>query len=338
MSRFSLLMCLGLLAGCGDGQPFFEVDPGDGDGDGDLGVGVELPPGTDDPSPNSSITRFEAKNDTGGGFVTDVSYNATNDTFTVDNIGFDGDNVYKRGVAVSSMNGYAVYEANVVATDPVSGDPIGQIRPYRALLGISENSVGNDEAPRTAFAIVRTGGYVNYGFGGFIYERNGSVVLPTSGQARFDGDYAGVRVFSGAGGLEYTRGDMTMAIDFDDFNTNRAIRGEIRNREAFDQDGVAIDVSGPDGLVLPTLVFDVQAGSATLTSDGEFSGTLRSVKDNGAGGTTLYEEGIYYGVIAGDLTDKNDGGEIVGIVVIESQDPRYSGVSAQETGGFILYR
>ncbi len=43
-------------------------------------------------------------------------------------------------------------------------------------------------------------------------------------------------------------------------------------------------------------------------------------------------------MIAGDATDPSDGGEIVGVIVIESEDPRYEGVTAQETGGFILYR
>ena len=51
----------------------------------------------------------------------------------------------------------------------------------------------------------------------------------------------------------------------------------------------------------------------------------------------VYEFGTYYGVIAGDTTT-NPGGEIVGVIVVESDDPRYQGVTAQETGGFILYR
>ncbi len=336
LSRFSLLMCLGLLAGCGDGQPLFDVNV-PGDGDGELKPAVELPPGTENPTPRSRIWRHEAPNDSGGGFVTDVSYDPKNDTFTVDNLGFDGANVYQRGDAVASVNNYAVYEADVQVTDPVSGDPIGQIVPYRALLGISENSVGSENVARTSFAIVRTGGYVNYGFGGFVYERNGSVVLPTSGQAKFEGDYAGVRVFEGRSDLEYTRGDMTVSIDFEDFNTNPAISGQITNREAFDKDGTQIDLKETDGLVLPTLYFDVRAGSTTLSRNGEMSGTLRSWKDEGGAGK-LYDEGVFYGVLAGDLTDRNDGGELVGVIVITSDDPRYDGVTAQETCGFILYR
>ncbi len=50
-----------------------------------------------------------------------------------------------------------------------------------------------------------------------------------------------------------------------------------------------------------------------------------------------YEEGFYYGIIAGDKTS-GGGGEIVAILVFESDDPRYDNVSVQETGGFILLR
>ena len=336
-SRLSALVLFGLLAGCGDGQPLFDEGTDDGGGDdGGIDTGTKLPPGTDDPTPRSGITRFEAPDDKGGGYVTDVSYNAKNDTFSVDNLGFDGANIYARGTAVSSMNGYAVYEADVVVEDSLTGEPIGQIVPYRALLGISDNDAGDD--PRTSFAIVRTGGYVGYGFGGFIYERNGGVVLPTTGQARFEGDYAGVRVFENQSGLEYTRGDMFIAIDFEDFNEGPAVQGRITNRVAFDAEGDPIPLGGEGELVLPTLVFTIQGGTSTLNANGELAGQLTSSLVNEDGALQPYEEGTYYGIIAGDLTDPKDGGEIVGIIVIESQDPRYSGVTAQETGGFILYR
>jgi hypothetical protein len=295
-----------------------------------------LPPGTDDPDANDSITRYEARDEAGGGYVTDVSYNAANDTFTVDNLGFDGANVYARGDAVASMNGYAVYEADVVVEDSLTGEPISQIVPYRALLGISDNRV-NGEA-RTSFAIVRTGGYVSYGFGGFVYERNGEVVLPTSGQARFEGDYAGMRVFNGRGGLEYTRGDMVVAIDFEDFDSGPAVSGEITNRRAFDSEGNPIPLGGEDELVLPTLTFAIQEGTSALDEAGEITGEINSTTLDDSGALVVYESGTYYGVIAGDATDAADGGEIVGVIVIESDDPRYEGVTAQETGGFILYR
>jgi hypothetical protein len=334
ISRLLSVAVICLLAACGEGQPLFDVEGSDDGGDG-IRTGPQLPPGTSDPTSRDRIVRFEAKNVNGGGFVTDVSYDPKNDTFSVDNLGFDGDNIYTRGKAVSSMNGYAVYEAEVEVEDPINGEPIDQVVPYRALLGISENAVGND--PRTSFAIVRTGGYVQYGFGGFIYERNGGVVLPTSGQARFEGDYAGVRVFNGQGGLEYTKGEMYIAIDFKDFNAGPAVQGSIYNREAFDSNGEPIDLGGPSGLVLPTLNFVIEGGATTIDRNGEMAGQLNSFTVGANGVRTQYESGTYYGVIAGDLTDPKDGGEIVGIVVIGSTDPRYN-VPVQETGGFILYR
>ncbi len=344
--RLTLLAFLGLLAACGDGQPLFDEEtPSDGtdggtdggtDDGGDLDSGGELPPGTSDPNADDGILRYEARDDQGGGYVTDVSYNAVNDTFRVDNLGFDGANVYSRGDAVASMNGYAVYEADVVVEDSLTGEPISQIVPYRALLGISDNSV--DGEARTSFAIVRTGGYVGYGFGGFVYERNGEVILPTSGQARFEGDYAGMRVFNGAGGLEYTRGDMVVAIDFEDFNSGPAVKGSITNRQAFDSEGNSIPLGGEGQLVLPTLTFTIQEGVSALDANGEMTGELSSTTVNESGALEVYESGTYYGVIAGDATDPSDGGEIVGVIVIESDDPRYEGVTAQETGGFILYR
>ena len=128
-----VLFCLAALAACGDGQPLFDevvpdiTNPGDGtdtDGDGELDAGVELPPGTDEPESDEGIIRFEARDGTGGGLVTDVSYDATNDTFSVDNLGFDGANVYQRGTAVATLGGYAVYDADVVTEDFLTGEQI----------------------------------------------------------------------------------------------------------------------------------------------------------------------------------------------------------------------
>jgi hypothetical protein len=332
--RATTFVLLGLLAACGEGQPLFDED-GTGDGDNPDTV-LNLPPGTTNPTARSGINRYEAVNDKGGGMVTDVSYDARTDTFLVDNLAFDGENVYSRGTSVSSLNGYEVYEADINVGDSLTGKPINQIAPYRMLLGISDNSAGDD--PRTSFAIVRTGGYRDFGFGGFLYERNGGVVLPTSGQARFEGDYAGVRVFNGKGGLEYTTGYMFVAIDFEDFNAGSAVRGQIGNRQAYDSEGNQIELGGENGLELPTLRFTVQAGSSTLDRNGEMTGEVSSVRANASGAVEAYEQGVYYGIVAGDLTDPKDGGEIVGVIVIESEDPRYDGITVQETGGFILYR
>lgn len=47
-----------------------------------------------------------------------------------------------------------------------------------------------------------------------------------------------------------------------------------------------------------------------------------------------YETGTYYGIISGSGANM----EIVGVIVMTSEDPRFEGVTAQETGGFIVYR
>ncbi len=268
-----------------------------------------------------------------------MSYNPATDEFTVDNLGFDGANVYKRGEDVDTLGQdfrqYAVYDAADIAFDELDGDPIAQNGPYRAIVGVSNNFAEGE--PRTSFAIVRTGGYRSYGFGGFIYERNGDITLPTTGQAHFGGEYAGIRVFQGRGGLEFTTGDISIDIDFRDFNTNDAVNGLVSNRLVFAEDGTPISTNGAGQLQTPNIPFTVAQGVQTLTDDGEISGTLSNSIFNDSGVPEIYETGTYYGILSGDMTT-NPGGELVGIFVVTSEDPRYEGITAQETGGFILYR
>lgn len=344
---------LALLAACDDGNPFeteeeiIEETEDDTDEDTDepvvdedaddvLSTGTIRPPQSSDLIARGDIIRAEAENEDGGGLVSEVIYNPDDDTFFVDGLGFDGENIYQRGVEVSQLNGYAVYEADVVTPDFLTGDPIGQIVPYRAIYGVSENEISTGE-PTTSFAIVRTGGYVQYGFGGFLYERNGSVELPTSGQAIYTGDYAGVRVFDNTGGLEYTQGEMFIAVDFNDFNTNDAVRGEITNRAAFDINGNEIAIGGDGQLLLPDVRFVIEAGGNDVQENGEFSGEVSSFTLTDSNEVEVYETGSYYAVLAGDNTS-GDGGEVVGVIVMTSDDPRFENVTAQETGGFILYR
>lgn len=265
--------------------------------------------------------------------------NAADDTFTVDNIGFDGANVYTRDNQVGSLRNYALYEGAATSTDSLTGKEITQLTPYRALLGVSDTVV--DGQRRASFAIVRTGAYADYGFGGFIYARSSDVTLPTSGQARFSGGYTGMHIFTPISGMELTRGDMTVDIDFRDFNANDAVKGHITNREAFNLDGTSIYLSGTGtgDLQLPDLRFIIEEGATSLTASGEISGNLNNyIFDTDTGQYVEYEKGNYYGIIAGDMTNPDDGGELVGVFVVESEDPRHQNVTIQETGGFILYR
>jgi len=345
-----------MLAACGDGQPFFndedEADLEDGEvADGVVpveeieardGINFEtsggLPPGTADPTADGSIIRFEPRDGEGAGLITDVEYVATNDTFRVDNIGFDGANVYQRGVDVDQLGGYAVYEADVVIEDSLTADPISQITPYRVIYGASKVEV--DGQPRTSFALVRTGGYSDHGFGGWIYQRREGVTLPTTGQAGFNGTYAGMRTFTNQSGMQLTEGDIAIAIDFRDFNSNAAVSGTLNNRQFFTITGDQITLNGPGQPIAPPVQFVIQEGGTSITTNGEIVGQLNNtvVID---GTAQLYEQGTYNGVIAGDLTDGSEdsvGSEITGIIVMESTDPNLDGVTVRESGGFIASR
>jgi hypothetical protein len=332
---------LAFLTACGDGQPFPEggatagtpTDTTTGDG-GDINTDGATPPlpGTDAPSPDAGIFRYEARVGLGRGLVTDVSYDAANDTFTVDNLGFDGANTYQRNDApLQTLGAARVFAADTVVNDTLTGKPVSQIIPYRALYGVSTNTV--DGEPRTSFAIVRTGGYIPYGFGGYVYERNGGVVIPTTGQATFAGPYAGLRVFENTLGLEYTTGNMSMDFDFEDFNANDAVKGRITDRRAIDQDGTVVALRTADGqLLLPDVSWVIQEGSASLSENGEITSEVFTIRN-----AEIYESGTFNGIMAGDTT-QGQGGEIVGIITMESEDPRTDGVTALETGGAILYR
>jgi len=338
---------LALVIGCNGTNPFFDTDASTPDVIGD----VELPPEVEQPptATPGSILRYEELNSYGGGYAESVVYNSGDDTFEVDNIAFDGLNVYNLSALamgagpVGEIGGYVLFDADVTVPDFLTGNPVSQIVPYHAIYG--ESAVLVDGEPRSRFAIVRTGGYADYGFGGFIYERNGTVVLPPageSGQAGFSGRYAGMRVFSGMGGLEFTEGDMQIAIDFGDFNETHAVSGLIYNRVAYDESGTPI-LLGTDGssgeLPLPNLHFVIEANVDTLNSNGEIAGKVIStyIETDENEAVDPYEEGFYYGIISGDTTG-GDGGELVGILVFESDDPRHDNVSVQETGGFILLR
>ena len=230
-----------------------------------------------------------------------------------------------------------VYQAAATYADDQTGAQIDQFS-YRALYGVSNTG-------RTSFAIVRTGAYIPYGFGGFIYSRNGEVVLPTQGQANYTGGYAGLRDYNGRGGMDMVTGDMEMSIDFNDFNPDESatgngagIQGSVTNRRVFDLNGN--DITGAvlaeinadknpdvDLTELPTLLFRV--GPGVLDNNGEAEGTLGS-SINSNGSVELFEDGKYYAVISGENAD-----EVAGVIVVTST---VDGVTVRETGGFILYR
>ncbi len=289
-----------------------------------------LPPGTASPTPDNTIFRKEQTDDeTGNGIADGFAYDNANDTFTVDGLAFDGDNVYQRDAQVMNLGPYAVYEADASVTDSFDGDVVSQFD-YKAIYGVSNNQ--NPE-----FAIVRAGAYVGYGFGGFIYQRNGGVTLPGGGQASYTGAYAALRDFDGTGGLQYVTGEIGIDIDFDDFNTGEGVRGDVTNRRIFNTNGVditnqvlaTINAEEDASLAaLPTLIFAV--GPGTLDANGEMVGELASAFVNNQGSVVEFESGNFYALVAGD-----DAEEIVGVVVVEGA---IGDITARETGGFIAYR
>lgn len=243
------------------------------------------------PSAGTTIFRTEERTDAGNGFADSVSFNSEDNTFTVNNLAFDGDSPYVRGTAVSSLNNgrFAVYEAEQQATDPVTGAPITQFV-YRAIYGVSKNRTqGDNPVATTQFAIIRTGNYIPYGFGGFIYQRDESVTLPAQLQAAYSESAAGLRDFNTKGGLQYTTSDVSIDIDIDDFDTSSGVKGQVTNRKVFDLNGVDVtadvaEEASTGATTLPPAVFTV--GPGVLAASGDVVGEITSTFTAADGSTT----------------------------------------------------
>jgi hypothetical protein len=338
------LSALMVLVACG-GNPFLQetVDPGPSGED--LG-------GTTNPEAGRALNRFELQDSQGGGYVSDTTYDSLTGSFSVDGLPFDGINQYNQITVPNITTPFSLYEPNPVAVDEVNGIPV-DVFLHRAVRGQSTSGDTN-------FAIIRTGQYFEFGFGGFLFERNGAVTLPPRTGATtfavYNGNYAGLRTFNGVGGLEYVTGDMQVTIDLGDFDGSGAVRGAVTNRQIYDLNGVNVtgdivaalddDFDPAIGLTdLPVITFTIQEGA--LTDAGELNGNVRSYVANSEGTGEVWEDGNYYGIISGTGADQ----EVVGVLVIDAIDPRESNAAGdnsgiggtavttvRETGGFILYR
>lgn len=273
------------------------------------------------PSARQSIARSEVDDGSGDGTIVDPSYDADTDTFYVDNLAFDGDNEYTRvdfadASAITDVLGpFAVYENASTVTDTANGTLIYQLE-HKAIYAVSASG-------QTEYAIVRTGGYIDYGFGGFVYKRNNGVTIPTTGQGAYSGTYAGLRDYDSEAKIEYVAGQVQIAIDFEDFNDGDGVRGQISDRRVYNTAGEDITLDDYEMETLPTLVFDV--GSGVSQSNGEMTGTLRSD----------LESGTFYAVLSNGADNDVPAEEIVGIIVIEAEDGIGDG---RETGGFMASR
>ncbi len=375
MLRFSAFVISACILAACSGNPFDSTEdaapptveptpPAESDNTDQDGIdGRGLPPGTSNPTPNTDIVRFEARGTgdyEGDGYANGFSYNEADDTFYVEGLAFDGDQPdgtpYTRAVypaddsPIALGTGFAAYESPITVEDTLTGEPVSQLQ-HRAVF--KRGAPGSDGESLTELAIVRTGSYSDYGFGGFIYKRSGGVVLPTQGQAKYVGDYAGLRDFNGVDGIEYTTGRMDVSVDFNGFSgtcsasrCTDAVRGTVSDRRIFDTDGLevtdaviaAINSDRNASITsLPVLQFKIGAG--VLDINGEIIGVLDSKFIDNSNSVVNYEQGNYYAVMAGDHTSlTGGGGEIVGIIVVEGENSRTPGTTFRETGGFIVVR
>jgi len=309
------LAAAGGLAAC-DGNPLIPaaaVAPGAGGGagggtGGGVGGGSGLPPGTASPVATGAIFRMED-----GSAAQTFVYDDANDEFTIDNLPFDGnDNLYVRvpgpgtaGNPVVTLDPNVALPHQFAVYDNDSG-----VNAYKLVYGVGTST-------QTRFAIVRSPDYADYGFGGFVYERDGSVVIPQGGSADFTGEYAGIRNFDSQGGVQLVDGDILINVDFEDLNAGDAVQGFITGRNVYDPDTGNVLVAN-----LPTLTLN----TGSISDAGEISGTASSVDSGG----DPFETGEYFGIISGTNAD-----EIVGIVVVTSDNPATAGGKIQETGGFL---
>jgi hypothetical protein len=281
------------LAGCGGSNPFAAED----DAGAEIVPSVTGLPGTVNATAADTLYRYE-DNQGGFGDVPDsYTYVPGSDSFLVDQLPFDGAGIYDRDNEVATLTtGVKVYENNNAAP----------ARKYKLIYDSSASG-------QSQYVIVRTGDYREFGYGGFIYQRSGSVTLPTTGDAVYTGAYAGIRVFNDTDGLQYVTGDATLEIDFEDFDLERAFEGRVETRQVFDTDGSLAAVQ--------TDVGDLTLATGAISDAGEATGTvflddIPRVNQSG--------DNKYYAVLSGDSAT-----EVVGIILIESGN-------YQETGGFNL--
>ncbi|MEM9851193.1 MAG: hypothetical protein AAF761_04260 [Pseudomonadota bacterium] len=230
----------------------------------------------------------------GDNLATRVEFDATNNTLIVESIPFDDDAFEGRYTRTPALD-RGTYEAYT----STNGDDT-----YVAYYDTSTSG-------SVYSAVLATGDYLDHGFAGATYGREGNVTLPSSTQrVTYSGNYVGLRTTQGnAPGVDTIQGTANLEADFSD-NT---VRGSITGRTVVaggttNQGGTGETSAGTD-IVL--------ANGALDRTDGTFTGAANET-DGGLGGTGTYE-GI---VGAGDAS------EIAGVMIITAGDLR-------ETGSFI---
>ncbi len=236
------------------------------------------------------------------GEVNKFTFDPATDTLSLNNLPFDLSGKYTRDASFD-RNGFKAYR-NVAGGNN-----------YVALY--AEGAGG-----KVGAGVVGTDDYLDYGYGGSVLRTDGAT-LPSTGEAVFDGDYAGIRVYEGDSGIHgntvgTSDGTVSINMDFDDFDVVGAIDIIISNRHAYDSAGVFIgdlpyfsgSTTGLDGLKIK------QTNITEINPDGSTGGS----------GTL---DGIMGGTVGSGL-----GGQIAGIVLITSPDAA-SGLNVKETGAFL---
>lgn len=291
--------------------------------------------GPDDPTPDGGTVLYEAPNADGGGEMTRITLNTAADlqdqTVLVEGLPLDGDGIYtyvRPGLSFSHH-----FRSKPTVDDP-DGGAVRQIN-YTAVWGWSPYA-------DSGFAIVRTGDVPGYGYGGYMLFNDSDLVLPTSGQAGFQGLYEGIRIFDNQRGMNHTSGQVIASIDFDAFDGAGGVNLILTSRTVRDAD---FNVITADKIPLPmTFIPNVELTLApgTLSPDGRISGEMISYAETGTGALVPYETGTLTALLSEGARQ-----EMIGMIVIEGKDPEFapkgegweaSEVTYQETGGFIAPR
>ncbi|MCB6178878.1 hypothetical protein LHP98_12150 [Rhodobacter sp. Har01] len=292
---FTVLALLSMLAGCG-GNPFVnQEDPG-ADG------------GTPDTTPGS-VYGDDLNDDL---VMNSMVYDPDGNVIVVNNIPFDG---------ATAANGQAEYEQ----TGTLPGD-----------FGRYENVAGANRY----FAVFRRSGtgaveagafgttaFVDFGLGGAAAKRLAtSVSLPNSGEYTFTGEYAAIRIFDSASGIntpQYVTGAAEIDIDFGDFDGIGAILGTVSGRQVYDSAGAPLGVMDD---YISLALGNVDRSNGTIDGGGA------SLRETSTG--SIIASGDWSGVIGG-----TNGTELAGIVVLEGAVDDAGGTgNMRETGVIIAAR
>lgn len=290
ITRLTSACALALLAACG------------GDGTNPLGGGGTNPEG-------------------GAGLGDNLTFNEGTDLYTLQRVRISGSDLVVEGLP---FDGDDAYTDTALVLDQDTGRPVARIF-FRDPSTVDDNYTGDSDGPigqdsyfaiynesddgSAKAAVVRSGSYLEHGFGGYVVGRDTGVTLPTSGQANYFGNYVGLRTFEGDTGIELVDGDAAMEIDFENLEDNGAIRTVVTNRRLYAADGTFLET-------LPSFGYVVTANA--LEDNGQFESEVftRYYRPDAADATDV---SVDYGTVRGMLVGTN-AETAVGVIDITMPD------------------